>query len=219
VGLVVFISVGVMLSSAAAAVATKGYVSPWRGARAAANSHCRSSDFAMQCIRIGRDSAGAGVGNPGVQPTRAGPTHASGAHAYGIDFAWRRVKARAARKMGARFAASYLSTAASKNWTRAMIHAYHAAGLATVCVWETSATRALARYAAGRTDARAALTQEQALGVQPRSRSTLPSTSTRAPTRPVQWRPTFAASTPCSESSAPAATAATGRSGGCSRPA
>lgn len=75
------------------------------------------------------------------------------------------VKARAARKLGARFAASYLSTAASKDWTRAMIHAYHAAGLATVCVWETSATRALARYAAGRTDARAALIQEQALGV------------------------------------------------------
>ena len=119
----------------------------------------------MQCVRFGPGSAGAGVGNPGVQPTRAVPTHASGVHAYGIDFAWRRVKARAARKMGARFAASYLSTAASKNWTRAMIHAYHAAGLATVCVWETSATRALARYAAGRTDARAALIQEQALGV------------------------------------------------------
>lgn len=89
-GLVVFISVGVMLSSAAAAVAAKGYVSPWRGARAAANSHCRGSDFAMQCIRFGPGSAGAGVGNPGVQPTRAGRTYASGIHAYGIDFAWRR---------------------------------------------------------------------------------------------------------------------------------
>jgi len=119
----------------------------------------------MQCVGVSPGSASAGIESSGVQPTRATLTHAPGVYAYGIDFAWGRVRARQARKMGARFAASYLSTAASKNWTRAMIRAYHAAGLGTVCVWETTATRALARDAAGRTDARAALRQEQALGI------------------------------------------------------
>lgn len=161
-GLALLLSVAVMLCSAAAAVAANGYVNP---SRAAANSRCRASDFAMQCVRFGPGSAGAGIGNVGVQPTHAVPRRAFRVYRYGIDFAWRRVKARAARKIGARFAASYLSTDASKNWTRAMIRAYHAAGLGTVCVWETAATRALARYAAGRADARAALRQEQALGV------------------------------------------------------
>lgn len=164
-GLALLLSVAVMLSSAAAAGAANGYVNPLWGTRTAANSHCDTSDFAMQCIRFGHGSSGAGVGSVGVQPTRAAPTHASSVYAYGIDFAWRAIKARAARKMGARFAASYLSTDASKNWTRAMIRAYHAVGLGTVCVWETTATRALARYAAGRSDARAALRQERALGV------------------------------------------------------
>jgi hypothetical protein len=48
-----------------------------------------------------------------------------------------------------------------------MINAYHAMGLGTVCVWETSATRALAGYAAGRHDAAAALRQEVALELPP----------------------------------------------------
>ncbi|MGN6167327.1 MAG: glycoside hydrolase domain-containing protein [Solirubrobacteraceae bacterium] len=165
VGSALLLSVAVMLSSATAAVAANGYVNQLRSARAAAKSHCRASDFAMQCVRFGPGSAGAGTGSIGAGPTHAALTHASRVYKYGIDFAWRAVRARQARKMGARFAASYLSTAASKNWTRALIHAYHAVGLGTVCVWETTATRALARYAAGRTDARAALRQERALGV------------------------------------------------------
>ena len=164
-GLALLVSLAVMLSSAPASVAANGYVNQLRRARAAANSHCRTSDFAMQCVRFGPGSAGAGIGSVGVRPTHAVPTHASRVYKYGIDFAWRAVRARQAWNMGARFAASYLSTDASKNWTRALIHAYHAVGLGTVCVWETTATRALARYAAGRTDARAALRQERALGV------------------------------------------------------
>jgi hypothetical protein len=167
VGVALLLSVAVMLSSAAAAGAANGYVNPLRGARAAANSRCRASDFAMQCIRFGPGSAGAGMGSVGIRPTEAVLTYASRVYKYeyGIDFAWRTVSALSARKMGARFAASYLSTDASKNWTRALIHAYHAVGLGTVCVWETTATRALGHYAAGRTDARDALGQEQALGV------------------------------------------------------
>ena len=165
-GLALVLSVAVMLSSAAAAVAAGGNANSLRAARAVANSHCRASDFAMQCVRFGPGLAATGIGSLGVQSTHALPAHAAaGVYAYGIDFAWRAVTARAARNMGARFAASYLSTDASKNWTRALINAYHAVGLGTVCVWETTATRALARYAAGRTDARAALRQEQALGV------------------------------------------------------
>jgi hypothetical protein len=105
------------------------------------------------------------MGSVDLRPTEPAPAQASHVYKYGIDFAWRTVSARWAWNMGARFAASYLSTDASKNWTRALIHAYHAVGLGTVCVWETTATRALAGYVAGRTDARAALRQEQALGV------------------------------------------------------
>jgi hypothetical protein len=163
VGSALLLSVAVLLTSAAA-VAAHGYANSPRGARGA-NSHCRASDFAMQCIRFGPGSAGAGIGRVGVRSTNAVPAGGARVYQYGIDFAWRAVKARAARRMGARFAASYVSTAPSKNWTPAMIRAYHAAGLGTVCVWETTATRALARYAAGRADAQAALRQEQALGV------------------------------------------------------
>jgi hypothetical protein len=165
VRLALLLSVAVTLSSAAAAVSANGYVSPLRGARAAANSRCRGSDFAMQCIRFGAGSPGAGMGRVSPRPTHAVLAQASRVYKYGIDFAWRTVRARSAWRMGARFAASYLSTTASKNWTRALIHAFHAVGLGTVCVWETAATRALARYAAGRIDARAALRQERALGV------------------------------------------------------
>jgi hypothetical protein len=167
VGVAVLLSVAVMMSSAAAAVAANGHMNPSRGARAADNSRCRSSDFAMQCIRFTLSSANTGNGRDVVQPTHARRTHASNAYAYGIDFGWRAVSARTARNMGAQFAASYLSTDKSKNWTLAMINAYHAMGLGTVCVWETSAKRALAGYRAGRTDALAALRQERTLELPP----------------------------------------------------
>jgi hypothetical protein len=159
--LALLVSVAAILSSAAAATAANGYANPVRSARGAADSRCRSSDFAMQCIR---GSAGTGIASAGVPPTHAPRTHASNAYAYGIDFGWRAVSARSARRMGAQFAASYLSTDASKNWTRAMINTYHAMGRGTVFVWETTARRALAGYLAGQTDAWSALFQQQALG-------------------------------------------------------
>jgi Domain of unknown function (DUF1906) len=166
-GLALLLSVAVTLSSAAAAAAAAGQVSRSRGARATVNSHCRASDFAMQCIHTGPGSAPTGIGSAGVQPTHARRSHASNAYAYGIDFGWRAISAQSAQKMGAQFAASYLSTDASKNWTLTMINAYHAMGLGTVCVWETSAKRALAGYGAGRRDALAALRQERALELPP----------------------------------------------------
>lgn len=164
-GLTLLLSVAVTMSITAASAAANGYVNPSRGARVEANSHCRTSDFAMQCIRFSAGSAGAGVGNASVHRTHAPRAHASSAYAYGIDFGWKTVRARAARNMGAQFVASYLSKDASKNWTRVMIDTYHAMGTGTICVWENAAKRALAGYAAGQTDASAALAQEQALGV------------------------------------------------------
>jgi hypothetical protein len=164
VGLALLLSVAATLSIAATAVDAAASATP-RAGRSAASSRCRASDFAMQCIHSGPGSAGAGIGSAGGQPTHARRAHASSVYASGIDFGWRAVSARAARKMGAQFAASYLSNDTSKNWTRAMINTYHAMGRGTVCVWETSAKRALRGYAAGQTDALLALGQEQALGV------------------------------------------------------
>lgn len=115
----------------------------------------------MQCMRL----PDAGTGAAAVASPRSVTAHKASAFTYGVDFGWKTVSARTARAMGARFAASYLSTDGSKNWSRALLNNYHAAGLATVCVWETTATRALAGYAAGQADARSAFSQERALGV------------------------------------------------------
>ena len=86
-----------------------------------------------------------------------------GPYKYGIDFGWSHVSASTAWNMGARFAASYLSAHASKNWTVPMLNSYHARGMGTVAVWETNATRALSGYTAGQSDARSALVEEQTL--------------------------------------------------------
>lgn len=83
---------------------------------------------------------------------------------YGVDFGWSAVSAARAKTMGARFGASYFSADASKNWTRALVDSYHAAGLKTVGVWETSATRAQDGRAAGIADAHAAAAQAAAVG-------------------------------------------------------
>lgn len=84
---------------------------------------------------------------------------------YGVDFGWSAVSASTAKSIGAKFGASYLSNDPSKNWTQSMVDAYHAAGLKTVAVWETSATRAEDGSAAGAADARAASAQATALGM------------------------------------------------------
>lgn len=115
----------------------------------------------MQCLYAARGASRSAGNAPQISLI----ARQASVYASGIDFAWRSISARRARNLGARFAASYLSTDRSKNWTRALLSNYHAAGLGTVCVWETSATRALSRYAGGRSDARAALRQERALGV------------------------------------------------------
>jgi hypothetical protein len=100
---------------------------------------------------------------PVVRPTLALPFGLK-ATAYGLDFGWGGPSVGFLRSQGVRFAASYLSYDASKNWQAAQVRAYHAAGIATVAVWETAAERALGGYWAGVSDARAAATQARALG-------------------------------------------------------
>jgi hypothetical protein len=127
----------------------------------AATPHCRTSDYAMQCVK----APSATLAFRADIAARVAGAAQSGVYNYGIDFGWSNVSAQTAWKMGARFGASYLSTDGSKNWTTAMLTSYHARGLATVAVWETTATRALSGYAAGQSDARAALSDERALGI------------------------------------------------------
>lgn len=83
---------------------------------------------------------------------------------YGVDFGWSGVSASYAKSIGAQFGASYLSPDGSKNWTRSAVNDYHAAGLGTVAVWESTATRAEQGYSAGVADAQAARSQAAALG-------------------------------------------------------
>jgi hypothetical protein len=82
----------------------------------------------------------------------------------GIDEAWVRKAPAAIKKDGYSFVLGYLSTDASKNMTAARAKALHAAGLSVGVIWETTATRATAGYAAGRADRISAEKQANALG-------------------------------------------------------
>lgn len=122
----------------------------------AATTHCSTSDFAMQCVHV-----------PAPAGTNSALVHGTAQHVYkyGVDFGWRNVSAATAYRYGARFGASYLSSDWSKNWSASLLRSYHALGMATVAVWETTATRALSGYSAGRADASSALSQERTLGI------------------------------------------------------
>jgi hypothetical protein len=91
---------------------------------------------------------------------------------YGIDFGWSAVSASGAKSIGAKFAESYLSLDASKDWHPDLLRAYQAAGIKTFGVWETSAARASTQgggsdgtQAAGAADARQALARARAVGL------------------------------------------------------
>jgi Rv2525c-like, glycoside hydrolase-like domain len=119
----------------------------------------------MQCVRVPTAVPAARTAAGGARPAVTAGAVRSRVYKYGIDFGWSSVSAQTAWNIGARFGASYLSTAPSKNWTWAMLNSYHARGMGTVAVWETTATRALSGHTAGRFDARSALSEERALGI------------------------------------------------------
>ncbi len=122
---------------------------PALGAPATSVHPCTAAQFYMQCALPEPPSSL----NFGSTPTSA----------YGIDFGWSGVSAAQARAIGAKFGASYLSNS-TKDWTVSLIHSYHALGLTTVYVRETSGTRALDGCAAGAADARSSVAELKALG-------------------------------------------------------
>jgi Domain of unknown function (DUF1906) len=83
----------------------------------------------------------------------------------GIDIAWDRPTIAAIKATGAHWVARYFSPDATKNLTAAEVHDYPAAGLAIVTVFESSAGRATAGFAAGAADARLAEQQRAAVGL------------------------------------------------------
>lgn len=83
----------------------------------------------------------------------------------GIDVAWARPTVAQIKAVGAEWVARYLSPDKSKNLRYDEVASYTAAGLATVTVWESAAGRALAGFAAGKSDAQAAEVQRKALGL------------------------------------------------------
>lgn len=84
--------------------------------------------------------------------------------AFGVDYGWGNITPAKAKAMRLAFVASYLSNDPSKNFTAGQVAAFHAAGIKTVDVWESTAARATEGFAAGVADARAAKTQAEAIG-------------------------------------------------------
>jgi hypothetical protein len=119
--------------------------------RSVVDSHpCLANDLVMQCV---------------LPPPRVGlKPRVTASLAYGVDFGWSGISAARAKALGARFGASYFSADSSKNWTLATVNAYHAVGLATVGVWESTATRSTEGAIAGAEDARTAKAQAAAVG-------------------------------------------------------
>ena len=110
------------------------------------SARCNQADYAMNCVQ------------PATSATPRGAQSIPG-----VDFGWSALSAGAARADGYRFAASYLSNDPTKNWTPALVNAYHTAGLATVYVWEASANNAQLGLNQGAIDASRALQQANAL--------------------------------------------------------
>jgi hypothetical protein len=74
---------------------------------------------------------------------------------HAVDYSWARPDPQALRAAGYTVALRYLGTGA-RDISRAELDRLHAAGIAVGLIWETTAQRPLAGYAAGRSDARRA---------------------------------------------------------------
>lgn len=115
--------------------------------------NCTPQDQAMQCFL---PAPGRLLGLP--QGGRV--------YALGVDFAWGAPTVATMRRLGKRFGASYLSYDSAKGWVQrpGLVSSYHAAGIATVSVWETTANRAGQGYGAGHADAIEARRQAAQIG-------------------------------------------------------
>lgn len=82
----------------------------------------------------------------------------------GIDFAWTKPSAAAAKAADYLFGIGYLSTDSTKNLTGGVITDFHAHGLGIGAVWETTVHATEGGSAAGVRDAEAAYAQAHALG-------------------------------------------------------
>lgn len=112
---------------------------------------CTPADEALQCV---------------LPPVPSRLNLAPAPFVHGVDFAWGAPTVAQMHAYGARFGASYFSYDQSKGWARrpGLVASYHAAGIATVGVWETSAGRAGQGCGAGAADAREAARQARAVG-------------------------------------------------------
>jgi hypothetical protein len=82
-----------------------------------------------------------------------------------LDIAWAKPTAAQIRAAGAVGVIGYLSNDTSKNLSASQVGSYVLAGVRVGTVWETTAGRALAGYAAGQADARSAEQQRKAVGL------------------------------------------------------
>lgn len=112
---------------------------------------CNPQDYVMQCA---------------LTPPPVGLKPGGPALVYGLDFAWGGPRSCSAmRALGAKFGEGYLSyDRTGKNLDVGLVNTFHACGIPTVVVWETTATRTLDGFAAGQSDAREAARQAAALG-------------------------------------------------------
>lgn len=83
---------------------------------------------------------------------------------FGIDYAWGTPNPSAFRSIGVTFAWRYHSDDPSKNLTLGEARELQAAGIDVVTGWESSATRPLAGFDAGRRDAQVCVEQSAACG-------------------------------------------------------
>lgn len=125
------------------------------------NSPGRSSAIASLCTPANTDMQCSATGN--TAPSSNPLLGAAFGSKFGYDFAWGGPSGAEAQSGGAYFAFSYLS-GTSKDWTYSLLHDYTAHGRSVGFVWETSATRALQGYAAGKQDALNAAAEEARLG-------------------------------------------------------
>lgn len=112
---------------------------------------CSSQDATMNCVLLTLPGPPRSVSAKRGQPR-------------GVDFGWGSVTPVQAHAWHLAFVASYLSNDPSKNFTAAAVRAFHAEGVKTVDVWESTADRATQGRAAGEQDARAAKAQAAQLG-------------------------------------------------------